>query len=109
MSVLAEAPAGAQAPPAPPGERHGKCRVIMCINDDIYFIKMLKAQSSNHLWELRKRTGERAGAKYRAGRLDGDLACTCPDHSASGVACKHLRSLVAQRLVARPRAKKGGA
>ena len=109
MSVLAEAPPAREAPPAPPGERHGKCRLIMCIYEDIYILKLLKDSSNNRIWELRKRTGDRAGAKYRAGRLDGDLACTCPDHTASGVECKHLRSLVAQRLVARPRAKKGGA
>ena len=100
MSVLAEAPPAREAAAV---ERHGKCRLIICINGDIYIIKLLKDGSTGKIWEFRKRTGERAGVKYRAGRLDGALMCSCPDNSQSGVECKHLRALVAQRLVSRPR------
>ena len=104
--VVAWSPNMASVSPKPP-VRHGSCRLCLLINSDEYIIKRLASGvKGSRLWRLKKNSGERAGAVYFVARSQGEITCTCPDHSNRGARCKHIRSLVAAGLLS-GRARKG--
>ena len=82
--------------------RHGKTRWYIVINDDVYLTRKVKTG----ILKLTKTGGDRAGASYLVGRT-GELAwCTCPDAVRRDSSCKHLRAVLANRLLPRPRPRK---
>jgi hypothetical protein len=82
--------------------RHGKCRLYLVINDDVYIIK----KHTRIAVTLKKNSGERAGNLYQIRRDGPSLTCTCPDSLYHAAPCKHLGAALAARLLARPKARK---
>ncbi len=89
----------AEAPPV----RHGKCRLCLVINEYVYSL----VKVSGRLWRLTKVSGPRAGSRYEVCRTTSNrLVCTCYDYTVNQAECKHVRAILAARLLPRP---KGGA
>jgi hypothetical protein len=67
------------------------------INSDQYVVKRIAPSllRGARLWQLKKVTGERAGATYHVGRARGSISCTCPDASKNQALCKHQKALIA--------------
>lgn len=87
----------------PDPERHGKTRMYILINEDVYLTRRVKADAIR----LTKTGGDRAGSIYLVGRHEGQLTCTCPDHLYHpGSNCKHIGAILANRLLRRPRPRK---
>lgn len=97
--------------------RHGKCRLLLGINGDVYNCRLEPGMAvRGRVWRLKKLTGERKGQVYLAGKVSGTLACSCFDALNTGGRCKHLGALVAAGLLsprkprrAERRAAEGGA
>jgi hypothetical protein len=96
MSVLlAQAPA-VEPGPAPP-VRHGRCRLVLWINEAAYSVRRgRKLGRGVQGFALRKLDG---GQVYAVVRAKGKVSCTCPDSVMRGAVCKHVRALVALGLV----------
>ncbi len=84
-----------------PDARHGKTRLCIIINDDVYSARKVGTRV-----RLRKMGGERAGIVYWVRRDGPGVGCSCPDtlHHPDG-RCKHIGAVLACRLLPTP---KGG-
>ena len=101
MATVAE-----RAPSAQP-VRHGKCRLSLVINEQVYTLRRGNPSTRGmRQWLLRKSPD----TVYCVTRYHGVIECSCPDASFRGSQCKHARALVALGLLSgRSPSAKGGA
>ena len=98
MSTVAPEVRGAQPAPTPP-VRHGTCRLIVVIDGTEY--RLTRSPAARNAWNLRKRSGPRAGATYCVLTHKNVITFTCPDSTMNGAVCKHVRALKALGLVSK--------
>lgn len=87
-------PTVASSPPV----RHGKCRLQLLINGNVYVARKVRlGRSGRHVksWSLTKPDGK----LYFVTREAAQLSCTCPDALFRQARCKHQRALVAAGLL----------
>ena len=91
---------------APPPVRHGTCRLTLRIGGTEYRLRPMPAPAGfRSVWTLRKLDPHAAPVTYTVAAPKGEPAgCTCPDHESRGSTCKHIMSLAALGLIAKPKA-----
>ncbi len=99
MSSLSPSSPGQPSTASGPPVRHGSCRLCLVINEHVYNLR----RSGRKAWQLRKLSGERAGALYQVQRVGSACICTCPDARINNAFCKHQQAILAAGLLPRPR------
>ncbi len=94
--------------------RHGRARLFIEINDQLYSVAGRSRYERADVVTIRKH-GPDLAPLYAITRYMTKITCTCPDHRERGSECKHIRAVVAcgllpgRRQLGLSSAPKGGA
>lgn len=82
----------------PPPVRHGSCKLLISINEQLYTVRRRKALTRHgKVWTLKKPDG----TMYTCTWYDRESACDCPDARRRNATCKHIQALRAAGLMPR--------